>query len=199
MGASIYVFASIKNRHLKTYFIILLGYFKIKAIVLNFTFKDVKEDFYFALTEYLPKISLGPLKLTPSQKSRLYRHIFLVTGFTALNNHNHHKLIDKATEIAKISNEARYIVDELISCMATNHIVIPKYSQLQRITIQVVNEEKNRLYQIIQKYSSKDLLDFTINLLKVNSTTSLSLIKRKTKDFPLNEIQKEVTEYRVPL
>ena len=184
--------ASIKDRHLKTYFIILLGYFKIKPIVLNFTFKDVKDDFYFALAEYFPSISLRPLNLTPSQKSRLYRHIFSVTGFTPLNNFNRHKLINKATEIAKISNEPRYIFDELISFMATNYIVIPKYSQLQRVIIQVVNEEKNRFNQIIKKYSSKGLMDFTNSLLTVNSTTPLSLIKRKAKDFSLNEIQKEV-------
>ena len=89
-------------------------------------------------------------------------------------------------------NEPRYIFDEFIDFMATNHIVIPKYSHIQNVISQAVNDEKNRLYQTIQKYSSKDLIDFTNSLLKVNSTTLLSLIKRKAKDFSLNETQKEV-------
>ena len=97
-GIEMEVFASFKDRHIKTYFIILLGYFKIKPIVLNFNFSDIKDDFYFAVAEYLPSISLGPRNLTPLQKSRIYRHIFTLTGFMPITQDS---LIKQSSDYSK--------------------------------------------------------------------------------------------------
>ncbi len=186
------MFSAFRDRHVKIYFVILLGYFKIKPVVLTVNFSRIKEDFYFVLAEYLPGISLRPSNLTSLQKSRIYRNIFSLMGFTPANSDIRESLSNKAAAIAKISNEPRNIFDELIAFMTTNCLVIPKYSYIQNVVSQAVNEEKDRLYKIIQNYSSKIFISFITSLLEVNATISLSTLKRRAKDFSTTEIQKEI-------
>ena len=47
------VFNSRESVQIKTYFILLLGYFKYKPIILDFTLKDVKADLDYILQTHL--------------------------------------------------------------------------------------------------------------------------------------------------
>lgn len=66
------VFYSLNDRHSQIYFILLLGYFKVKPVVVEFTFSQIKDDFHFVKHEYFPEIKLKQRNLSRSQKSRLY-------------------------------------------------------------------------------------------------------------------------------
>jgi hypothetical protein len=64
-------FASIRDRQQCCYFIVLLGYFKVKPVMLNVSFTDVREDLDFVRAEYLPGTSTKRQNLTKSQRSRI--------------------------------------------------------------------------------------------------------------------------------
>ena len=74
-------FNRLKNRYSQLYFVLLLGYFKIKPVILNFTFSQVKSDLKFVASEYFPGNKFKQKNLSRPQKSRTYNRIFdLVEG-----------------------------------------------------------------------------------------------------------------------
>ena len=76
-------FASIRDRQQCCYFIVLLGYFKVKPVMLNVSFIDVREDLDFVRAEYLPGTNTKRQNLTKSQRSRIYQRVFEHVGYRA--------------------------------------------------------------------------------------------------------------------
>jgi len=74
-------FIRFKDRYSQLYFVLLLGYFKIKPVILNLTFSQVKDNFKFVASEYFSDNKFKQQNLSRSQKSRIYNRIF---------NTNHH-------------------------------------------------------------------------------------------------------------
>jgi hypothetical protein len=61
-------FQSIRDRQQRCYFVLLLGYFKVKPVMLNIGFSDVRDDLDFVRAEYLPGSSTKKQNLTKSQR-----------------------------------------------------------------------------------------------------------------------------------
>ncbi|MEW5249619.1 DUF4158 domain-containing protein [Microbulbifer sp. 2201CG32-9] len=59
---------SIRDRYNRVYFVLLLGYFKVKPVVLNIRYSDVREDLQFIAGEFFPGMKLGRKNLSPMQK-----------------------------------------------------------------------------------------------------------------------------------
>jgi len=59
-------FNRLQDRYSRLYFVLLLGYFKIKPVILNFTFLQVKNDFKFVVSEYFPGEKFKQRNLDPS-------------------------------------------------------------------------------------------------------------------------------------
>jgi len=190
------VFQSMTDRHLKVYFVLLLGYFKNKPVMLDVRFSQVRNDFYFVRDDYLPGVSLGPHNLTVAQKRRIYQRIFVLVDHRTLDGALRDTLESKALELASISVEPRYIFDECISFLTDKQIAIPKYTVLQRLVSTVVNTEKVRLQNIIRDKLSDPLHEFMRQLLNTHSSVPLSGLRNKAKDFTAPEMQKELTAFR---
>ncbi len=67
---------STRDRYNRVYFVLLLGYFKVKPVVLNIRYSDVREDLQFIAGECFPGMKLGRKNLSPMQKVRIYRRIY---------------------------------------------------------------------------------------------------------------------------
>jgi hypothetical protein len=65
-------FQSIRDRQQRCYFVVLLGYFKAKPVMLNIGFSDVRDDLDFVRAEYLPETNSIRQNLTKSQRSRIF-------------------------------------------------------------------------------------------------------------------------------
>jgi len=59
---------SIRNRYNRVYFVLLLGYFKVKPVVLNIRYSDVREDLQFIAGEFFPGMKLGRKTCRPCKE-----------------------------------------------------------------------------------------------------------------------------------
>ena len=69
-------FQSIRDRQQRCHFVVLLGYFKVKPVMLNIGLSDVRDDLDIVRAEYLPETNSKGQNLTKSQRSRIYQRIF---------------------------------------------------------------------------------------------------------------------------
>lgn len=185
-------FNRLQDRYSRVYFVLLLGYFKIKPVITNFTFSQVKNDFKFVASEYFPGEKFKQRNLDPSQKTRLYRRVFSLVDYKSFSYDVRISLQKEASHITTISIESRYILDECIAYLSRNKIAIPKYSILQRVISTAVNNEKGRINKLINRKLSDNLSRF-LKLLFTNDTPlHLSEVKQSSKNFTLGEINKEL-------
>ena len=68
--------SSIRNRSHKCFFIVLLGYFKSKPVVLSPSFGEVEADLKFIAKELYSGFGIRRFSLTQKQKDRFYQKIF---------------------------------------------------------------------------------------------------------------------------
>ena len=185
-------FYALQDRHSSIYFVILLGYFKVKPVTLNFTFTQIKHDFKYVASEYFPGVKFKSRNLIPSQKTRLYRRVFELENCQPFSPEIHLRLQQEALTISLISIEPRYIFDECIDYLARNSMVIPKYSTLQRVISIAVNTEKLRVSTFIQNSIPIFLSSFLDTLFESSTQLKLKEIRQSAKDFTPREIHKEI-------
>lgn len=185
-------FHTLNDRHSSIYFVLLLGYFKVKPVVINFTFSGIKDDFNYVATEFYPDIKFKPRNLSLSQKTRLYRRIFKLENYSYFSNEIRLRMQQEASAIFTISIESRYIFDECIDYLARNKIAIPKYSILLRAIGVAINSGKKRVSLLIQNNLSDSLLSFPGALFENNAKPKLKEIRQTAKDFTPREINKEL-------
>ena len=68
-------FASIRDRQQCCYFIVLLGYFKVKPVMLNVSFTDVREDLDFVLSKMLSEGEKDERKMPSIDRSQHIRSL----------------------------------------------------------------------------------------------------------------------------
>ena len=79
-------FHSIRDRQQRCYFVLLLGYFKVKPVMLSLGYSDVQDDLAFIASEYFPGTKPKRKNLTKSQRSRLYQRILGLLDYRLYNN-----------------------------------------------------------------------------------------------------------------
>ncbi len=111
------VIKSIRARNHKCYTIALLGYFKIKPIQLNPTYKELKEDLTFVAEEYFPKFKVPRFSVSGKQKTRIYDKILSLKNFEAWDVKLHQEpLIRYLQQVAKSWIEPLFLFDACTPC-----------------------------------------------------------------------------------
>jgi hypothetical protein len=185
-------FNRLQDRYSRVYFVLLLGYFKIKPVILNFTFSQVKNDFKFVASEYFAGEKFKQRNLDPSQKTRLYRRVFSLVNYKSFSNDVRISLQKETTHISTVSIESRYILDECIAYLSRNKIAIPKYSILQRVISTAVNNEKSRIHGLINHKTPDILSQFLKSLFTNDAPLHLSEVRESAKNFTPGEVNKEL-------
>lgn len=70
-------------------FVVLLGYFKVKPVVLNPGYHQIKQDLKYVYQSVLPSTGFRPFNLTQKENERIYQRIF--------NLHNYQRWSIKKT------------------------------------------------------------------------------------------------------
>lgn len=189
------VFQSFRDHYAQVYLALLLGYFKIKPVILVFSFSQIKDDFKFIVDEYLSGISLRQSNLGRTQKTRIYQRILSLLHYQSYNVKTQKYLQDHAKHVAGICVEPRYIFDDCIDYLAQNKVAIPGYSHLQRIISAAIAVEQTRVQSIVSLNISSGLSAFINGFLDDNSKLPLSALRRTAKDLSFTEINKELAIY----
>ena len=190
------ILQSIHSRRSRVYFILMLSYFKIKPIVLNLGYSEVKNDLRFITTEYYPRLKLKRSNISPAQKTRLYRHIFKLVNYAFTDEENIEHLQQHAQRIASTTIDARGLFDSCINYLSTNRIAIPKYTVLQRVVSKAIRFERQRVCDILSNSLPDKLAASLDDLLDAEASTPLSDIRRSAKNFTASELAKELKTHQ---
>ena len=185
---------SIRDRKHKCYAIALLGYFKIKPILLNLTYKELREDMKFIVEEYFPEFKVPRFSVSSKQKTRIYDKILNLQDFKTWDAEQHQEpLIGYLQQVAKSWIEPRFLFDACTEYLARHHIAIPKYTVLQRIVSQVIKQERKRLSDTLKTTISDELASNLSDLIDGENTLTVKELKQAAKSFNASEMEKELS------
>ena len=177
----------------KLYFILLLGYFRRKPIVLDELPQQYRSDLAFICEKYFPGKAVPRQNISAMIRSRIYAKILQVCGFNKFGNSERQDAFNLTVRTASYSVEPRYLFDELIVHFSNKKIPIPTYSALQIMISQVIAAENERTSITLRTVLSKPLKEKLNKVLtSEDSKTLLSSIKKLPKDFTNREMSKEI-------
>ena len=100
----------------KVYFILLLGYFRCKPIIFNFSFDEVESDTNYILDKHFDGLVLTNTDLALTTKTKLINRIFTYSAYSLFKTRKHKTLLlERLNDVAKISIESRYVFDECLA------------------------------------------------------------------------------------
>lgn len=177
----------------RLYFVLLLGYFKVKPVTLNLSYGAVRDDLQFIVTEIFPGVKLKRKNLSPAQKTRMYRRIFQLVDYQPFDEDSEAGLSRRVGVAAAASIESRYLFDESIDYLAKQRIAIPKYTVLQRVVSKAIASERQRLSGILSHAMSPSLKESLDEILGGDASNTLSRLRQTARNFSASELQKELT------
>ncbi|HBC36749.1 MAG TPA: Tn3 family transposase [Marinobacter adhaerens] len=186
-------FRSIRDRYNRVYFVLLLGYFKVKPVILNIRYSDVRDDLLFIAGEFFPDMKLGRKNLSPMQRVRIYRRIFQLLDYQSFDEDSEAALSRHAAASAAASIESRFLFDESIDYLAKQRIAIPKYTVLQRVVSRAIASERQRLADILSHSMSQSLGESVDAILDDETATTLNTVRQSARNFSLSELEKELS------
>ncbi len=149
------------------YFILLLGYFRSRPIVFNFSFTQVSNDLDYVRSKYFSDKDMSLEDLSPTTKTKLINKLLKYTGFTAYQSKlDKEPLLKRLNDVVKINLEPRYVFDECIAYFGQNRIALAGYTTLQDTISTVLSNERNRIEMVLLDSLSsgtrKTLLKFDV-------------------------------------
>lgn len=182
-----------RNRKLSCMFIVLFGYFKVKPVVLNPGYHQIKQDLKYVYQSVLPGIGFRPFNLSQKESERIYQRIFSLMDYQRWSLKKHQaELIKHLTEQAKAWLDPRNLFDESVGYLSNQKIAIPAYSTLQKIISQVINNEQNHLLIQINSKLSKQLKQSLIKLVNGDGDLTLKQLRSSARNFTGVELEKEL-------
>lgn len=182
----------------RVYFILLLGYFRARPIIFNFSFEDVIVDLDYVRTKYFNGKDIMLTDLPRTTKTKLFKKLLNYTGFS-----NYHSKVDKElllkrlNDVVKINLEPRYVFDECIAYFSQNRIALAGYTTLQDTISTVLSNERSRIEHILTENLTQSTKAILLKLLESNSTfTDLAKLKRMAKDFSASQIAQELKTHK---
>ena len=116
-----------------------MGYFSVTRIIHHFSFKDVQDDLNYICETYFPK-SKPPRGTVPtSTRTHLSIKTLDLFGYKIFQTSHESLLLEKLNDVATISCDARFILDECLIYLGQERLSIPKYSRLQKIVTGVLS------------------------------------------------------------
>ena len=171
----------------KVYFLLMLGYFRAKPLIYNFSATDVDDDLQYVLNKYFGGKKLKKFNLSQHFRIRLMNRLLDHLGFIRYKPGKHKtQIIKRLTHTAKIQIDPRYILDDCISYFSQNRIVLPGYSTILDLIIEVISAERKRINKI-----------FKTNLPDGTKSTLLEILNSKDKFTELSKLKKQVVIFQL--
>lgn len=165
----------------RLYYVLLLGYFRRKPMILDELPAQYRSDLAFISKKYFDGKPVPRKNLSVSTRSRIYIKVLQVCSFKKFDAEERQHVIKFVTQTARYCIDPRYLVDELITYFSNLQISIPKYSALQVIINDVLSKEKSRTAVTLRSVLSQKLRTQLEALASDNSRTLLSTIKNCQK------------------
>ena len=189
-------FESLRIFSSKLLFLLQLGYFKVSHQFFVFSWQAVSADRDYLLARYFPQATrpeVMPSKNTRLSQQKMILHCQRYRGF---GQAEHRFLSDKARHLSKIHAQPRFLLTELFRILETERITVPGYSTFQNIISLATTEEQRRLNACIDQQVPESTKHALNELLTVDgSFYQLTALKKRAKDFRLNQIRQEIQKH----
>ena len=184
-------FRSVKS---KAYFILQLGYFKVKHQFFTFELHEVEEDLRYILNEHFNNREIADLDLvgknTKLKQQQLIRELF---NYRNCDAGEKRQLEEKACKAATFSGKPIFIFREIMNYLSEQSIVIPGYSFMQETVGKAITHEQNRLIVMMQNHLKQPDIDSLKRLLEDSQGLyEITQLKHEPKDFSAGEIRSEM-------
>ncbi|RLA42619.1 MAG: hypothetical protein DRR42_23110, partial [Gammaproteobacteria bacterium] len=187
----------IRDRKLRCIFVVLLGYFKVKPVVLSPGYYQFNHDFKYVSGNVFPGPGFGPFSLNPRSRARLYQRVFRFVGYERWQESRHAPLL--LLELKTISRhwvQPRSLFDGAIEFLSANRIAIPGYTTLQDLISEVYQSVHGELSDRVQHLVSKDFAEMISELAQGEGSFGIRELRQSARNFTATELNKELVVYR---
>ncbi len=189
---------SLRKFESRVYFILLLGYFRAKPLIYNFSASDINDDLKFVLNKYFNNKKLDSFNLSDKFKIRLMNRLLEHVGFDRYKPGKHKKdLESRLKHTVKISADPRYLFDDCIAFFSQNRIVLPGYTTILDLISQITKREQIRINKIVRSELKSKTKNTVLQMLKSKDRyTDLTQLKKPSSDFSVSEINREIKAHK---
>jgi TnpA family transposase len=183
----------------RVYFILLLGYFRSRPIIFNFSFDDVVADLDYVRSKYFNGKDIMLADLSRTTKTKLFKKLLNYTGFSIFKSKvDKDPLLKRLNDVVKINLEPRYVFDECIAYFGQNRIALAGYTTLQDTISTVLANERSRIELVLSENLTNSTKVTLLKLLESNSTfTDLAKLKKMAKEFSASQIAQELKTHKI--
>lgn len=188
----------LKKFEARVYFILLLGYFRVKPVIHNFTADEVKEDLRYVLDKHFNGRSLKSFGLSDKFKIRLMNRLLEHVGFERYKASKHkNTILAMLNHYASIAINPRYLFDECLAFFGQHLIVIPGYSSIVELISKVLKTEQIRINKILRQGLSFKTKRTVLEMIESKQKfTDLSKLKKASSDFSNSEVNREIQTHK---
>ena len=139
----------------KLYLMLLIGYFRAKPVVPQFTLKTAKQDVDYLCRVYFPDKKPKYGVVIQSTRTKLVNKMLALLDFERFDRRKHQdELINRLQDIATICSDPRYIFDEYLAFFGQKRIALTGYSTAQKCITEVLIAERQRAESVFSHHMS---------------------------------------------
>lgn len=168
----------------KIYMILLIGYFRAKPVIPRFQLCDTEEDTRYICDTFKLDIPRWDWTVSKGARANMVSQTLSALGFSQLKQEQSRRLSIRLADVATISTEPKYILDECLAFLGQNRIALPGYSTLQDLVTATLTAE--RMSATTQEKLSHILNDKGV-------LNGLSGFKGTARDFSPSELERELS------
>jgi len=183
-------FHSLKS---KVFFILQLGYFKVRRLFFDFDLSHVEEDAAYIRQRYFPGFHDAGPEIADATRRKQEKVILALCRYRNADAVVLKKLEARARQVAAVCGKPVYVFRELMDGVARQQIVAPAYSTMQDMVGAALAYEQRRLAAIVRALidpPAQKLLNSLLN--DRQGLHEITLLKRDPRDFSNYEIRREV-------
>ncbi|MHC4244683.1 MAG: Tn3 family transposase, partial [Planctomycetota bacterium] len=183
----------LRSKKSRIYYILQLGYFKARHLFFVFDLQEVSEDTKYIIEQYFPDFQSSDLEITKATRLKQQHLILKLYNYRSCDAHERQKLESKARQAAKICAKPVYIFRELRHYLQEHRIVSPRYSSMQDTIGKALQDEQERLTNIVRNHLYTSDIEALKHLLEDSpGLYEITQLKRQPKDFSVSEIKREI-------
>ena len=175
-----------------------IGYFKAKHSFFRFSLADAPvQDVAFLLQRYFPGQVLPSDEANDNDRYLPRKHIAALYGFRLWLDEDLPELLNKAKLLARIDVTPAFLLAELMVFLIGHRIVRPGYTTLQDLITNALTAERERLEQLVEAATTKEVRKALAQLLVAENTLSdLAALKQDAKSFRRSQMELERQKLR---
>jgi hypothetical protein len=187
----------LRGRRQRCMFVVLLGYFKSKPVVLQPRYFQLKDDLKYVSDNTLPGLGHRPFNLSPKESERIYQRIFSLCQYERWRSEPHEKELTKYLQKqAMIWSEPRSLFDAGVEYLSNQRIALPAYSTLQKLISQIVVSVHSGLVKRLNASLSNPAKQAIAAFLEGEGELSLRQLRQSARNFTGAELAKELAVHR---